>query len=748
MRDGAKTACLLASTTLATFLLAGCGGGGGGGSQSVSIPAPPPVQSQPSSAPPTPPPPAPAPATQAPPTALFDTEEYRRSNSAASHGAIKAYEKGASGKGVTVAVLDSGVNGTLPAFRGRIAANSQDVVWDGAFDRGISDTIGHGTAVASIIAGAKDGQSTMGVAFESTILSLNTATCDAWRQCQHFHSDLAKALDIARDSGARIVNMSLGGDGMSGELLSAIDRATTAGMVIVISAGNDGQISPSDFALAAARDAGKGRVIIAGAMDGDRRLADFSNAAGAGADWFLVALGAGVNAHDQNGQAGTYNGTSYSAPVISGAAALLAGAFPHLTGGQIVEILLTTADDAGPVGDDYLYGQGILNIERAFAPLGEVKLAGLSAVVLDGYRRAYRMDLPTGIGQAPVSRPLGGIVHGGNMQIAEVSAGPLALSVTSLRGERPDGIAHAAAMRLGEEQGRQARLVAGIAMSRLSPRTRLALGLSESGAVLQRRLADAAPDAFLVARGTLAQSGFRQRPGNSLGMRHALGGTGLTLTSEHGRIVEPWLARRVDDEPGYRASSVTLDRRVGPHALTLGITRMTEARTLLGGAFSADYYRGRAASTFVDAGADLALGNGWTSSLAWRAGRTGVPSSGMLVDGGALWTNAFSFDLARTGAFSASDRIAFRVSQPLRVETGGLSMRLPVSYDYATGGTGFGRHMLNLAPTGREIDYEVSYAAPMLGGSLAANAFARTQPGHVAARGADVGAVFRFNRSF
>src|SRR3546814_20546781 len=71
-----------------------------------------------------------------------------------------------------------------------------------------------------------------------------------------------------------------------------------------------------------------------------------------------------------------FSGTSYSAPVISGAAALLASAFPNLTGAQIVELLLSTADDAGVSGRDAVFGHGILNIARAFQPQGRPSLAG------------------------------------------------------------------------------------------------------------------------------------------------------------------------------------------------------------------------------------------------------------------------------------------------------------------------------------------------------------------------------------
>src|SRR3546814_17365711 len=69
--------------------------------------------------------------------------------------------------------------------------------------------------------------------------------------------------------------------------------------------------------------------------------------------------------------------------------------------------------------------------------------------------------------------------------------------------------------------------------------------------------------------------------------------------------------------------------------------------------------------------------------------------------------------------------------QPLRVTSGGFDLTLPVSYDYATGAVGSERRFFNLAPTGREIDFEAAYSAGLMGGDLGLNAFYRTAPAHI-----------------
>jgi subtilisin family serine protease len=116
--------------------LAACGAGG---SEAPLIPAPP-------VAPPPPPPPP------TPPQIDYDTAEYQRSNAATAIKALSAYSKGATGEGVTIALVDSGVNPALPEFAGKISSSSQDV----AGTRGMGDDDGHGTAVAAILVAARN----------------------------------------------------------------------------------------------------------------------------------------------------------------------------------------------------------------------------------------------------------------------------------------------------------------------------------------------------------------------------------------------------------------------------------------------------------------------------------------------------------------------------------------------------------------------------------------------------------------
>jgi hypothetical protein len=125
-----------------------------------------------------------------------------------------------------------------------------------------------------------------------------------------------------------------------------------------------------------------------------------------------------------------------------------------------------------------------------------------------------------------------------------------------------------------------------------------------------------------------------------------------------------------------------------------------------------------------------------------------MAGTGALVDQGRLSTDAWSFDLAKHGAFGSGDKLAFRLMQPLRVSAGGLSLSVPTSYDYATGAVGYQIRQFSLAPTGREIDYELAYSTRAFGGSLGANLFLRTDPGHIEAMDSDLGGAIRFTLGF
>lgn len=768
MKPNHRRNVLILSVGVAALVLGGCGGGGTGTSPGPSPIAPPPPAAPPPPPPPPPAPPAPVPPPP-PPATNFDDSEYRRSNAAVSSRAITAWNSGATGQNVKVGVVDTGINPNLSEFAGRIDPASRDVV----ASRGVTDTEGHGTAVSATIAAARNGTQNVGVAFSSTILSLNTSNpnnCDE-DGCKHNDSDIARAIDIAVANNARVINISLGGDSVGTSMLNAVRRASAAGVVIVMSAGNDGTANPGVFATSSAA-AGVNNVIIAGAIDDQRNLASFSNHAGTGAPFYLAALGVRVRTIDHTGTGFLYSGTSFSAPVITGAAALLASAFPNLSGAQIVSILLNSADDAGAPGTDADFGRGILNIERAFQPQGATKMAGsgvpvpdtgngdaagpmgdaraaagqmAGAIILDGYSRAFAVDLATSLARAPQEEPLAQGLQG-SLHTATMGRAGTAVSITVDRKSSRQPWVGMAQLGLTYEDSRRARILSGLMLSRLDRKTAFAMGISESGKTLQQRLEGRAGNAFLVARDPMSRMGFFGDKATSIGVRRDLGPVALTLTGERGQVRRPGFNRLLA-QPPYSIGSLTLDRGLGRAHVSLGATRLEERDTVFGGRVSDAFARGGSTSWFADAGASWDLGRGWSANGNYRRGWTNMPGAG-LGQRGRLSTDAWSFDLAKGNALFAADRFALRLMQPLRVRSGGFDLSLPVSYDYSDGKVGYEQRFFNLAPSGREIDLEAAYAMRLLTGQLSFNAFMRRQPGHIEAADSDVGAALRFNVGF
>jgi hypothetical protein len=680
--------------------------------------------------------------------------------------AIQAYDKGATGKGITAAIIDGGFGQNTSMFAGRIHAASTDV----AGSRGIIGGGNHGTSVASIIGAAKDNVGMHGIAFDATLMMIRADTPGSGG----FFDDAntAKAIDHAVQNGARVINISFGQNGpWSAEVVAAIDRATAAGLIIVFAAGNGGGANPPESHWIATQTQARGQVIVVGgANEAGTDLTPSSNRAGVTANFFMAALGQNSPTYMGDGTLVNVNATSFTAPVVAGAVALLAQSFPNLTGQQIANLLLTTASDMGAAGTDSVYGRGLLNLTKAFAPQGAATLAGSStpisltsngvlsaamgdaagdlkgAVFLDSYARAYQMDLSRTLSPAARDAPLQAAL-GGSHRLSSARLGPLAVSITSSRALHGQPDARLQQMELSPEQARTAKAIAATAVARLSAKTSVAFGFSEGGRALQQGLSEQQGNAFLVARDPVGGNGMQARPGSSLGLRHALGPLALSVTAEGGEVHEIYRTQHFG-RSGYRTTALIADGQLGRVRFSLGGSILDEEATVLGGRFSSSFWTGGSTSWFTDGTASLRLGGGWGAYASYRYGRTSIPGSGALIAGGRLSSNAFAFDLTRAGAFTPGDKIGFRIMQPLRVRTGGMDVNLPVSYDYASREVGYQHRFFNLAPTGREIDYEISYGTQLLGGSIAANAFVRTDAGHIDWMKNDVGGALRFTLGF
>lgn len=742
-----------------------------------STPPPPPI-APPPPVPPPPPPPPPPPVI--PPVGSFDTAEYRGSNALVQAQAISAYDAGANagGLGVIAAVVDSGVVPSNAEFAGRIHPNSRDI----AGTRGLGDDGNHGSQVAGVLLGARNGSASHGVAFNATLLALRTdnpGSCEAPNPvvqggCFHEYNNIATAVDVARTTGARVVNLSIVGPAASSQLLAAVDRATAAGIIIVIAAGNERTLDPTELAQLANGPGARGLVIVAGALDGtNAALTGFSARAGNTATRFLGAAGLSVRTVNSAGAQSTVSGTSFAAPVISGAVALLAQTFPNLSGAQIVDLLFRTANDLGAAGNDTTFGGGALNLARAFAPQGPTALAGsaipvtlggsngvtsgaigdggrggAAAVVLDSFGRAYNVDLGGSIGSAPLTRKLApSLSIGGRGVAASLGGAQVALSVGASRG----GSALDALL-LSPQDRDAARVLAGSVVTRLGRDTQIGFGFGKSSAALLDQLTLRHGAAFLAAERASDSLGFYQKPGAAYAIGHRFSGFLISASLESGRE-RPFesgltLSPR-GNERGYRYDRLSLgaDRQFGALALGGRLTRHEEADTVLGARFSPLIGNG-AISWFADASARLAIARNWELGALWRQGWTRVAAGGARERSDRLRANAWSFDVTRDRLFGKFDSLSLRIAQPLRISKGGLNLTLPTGYDYATQTATFGVSRINLAPQGHELDVEAAYSLPFAGGSLGTNLYWRKDPGNIAATPNDIGGAVRVSFGF
>jgi hypothetical protein len=415
---------------------------------------------------------------------------------------------------------------------------------------------------------------------------------------------------------------------------------------------------------------------------------------------------------------------------------------------------------------DSIYGHGRLNIATAMQPLGQTSMAdsqvpvstsgngdlpaacgdctatgqSLGAIILDGYNRAYVLNLAATLRRADQDHPLSRAIQTG-FRSGAASAGPVSVAMTI---RERHGLAQGFSVErlgIGPDDARKARLVAGSAIARMGNKTAVALGFAEGAKAMERRLSRVGAGDFLIAKDVAGDTGFLASRDGSVAVRREFGRTGVTLSGETGDV---WQEIRTSATGSpYRLTSLTVDRTFGSSRLSAGISRLEEKQTLLGGRMGAALGGGGSSSLFLDVEARRRLGGGWSAGLTARRGWTSFAA-------GNFETGAYAFDLAKTGVLGANDRLGFRVAQPLRIERGGFATWLPTSSDYSTETATSSLERFSLRPSGRELDGELSYGSTLLGGNawFGGNLFYRRQPGHIADTNDDAGAAVRFTLSF
>ncbi|MEU0753060.1 type VII secretion-associated serine protease mycosin [Streptomyces albogriseolus] len=285
------------------------------------------------------------------------------------------------GAGVTVAVLDTGVEADHPDLDGNVL-EGKDLVGFGARE-GDEAWARHGTAMAGIIAGhghgPGNGDGVLGVAPEARILPVRVILEDkdpARAKARSTRGNaLAEGIRWAADHGADVINLSLGDDSASAHPEQgedeAIQYALRKGVVVVASAGNGGE--KGDRISYPAAYPG---VIAATAVDRYGTRAPFSTRR-----WYATVSAPGVDVIIADPDHKYYEGwgTSAAAAFVSGAVALVKAAHPDLTPAQIKRLLEDTARNAPAAGRDDSRGFGFIDPAAAIEAAGRLKPEGLRA---------------------------------------------------------------------------------------------------------------------------------------------------------------------------------------------------------------------------------------------------------------------------------------------------------------------------------------------------------------------------------
>ncbi|NIK54742.1 S8 family serine peptidase [Kribbella shirazensis] len=293
-----------------------------------------------------------------------------------------------------VAVLDTGVDAGHPDLVGHLVPGYNAV--SSTRPNPVDDN-GHGTMTLGIIAaGANNVEGVAGVGWNVKAMPVKVLDANG----EGYDADVAEGIYWAVDHGAKVINMSLGGPGDNPILHEAVAYAVAESVTVVAAAGNDGSADlqyPASYPEAiavAATDA-------SGSLTSFSSFGDWVDIAAPG--WDILTTGSRALTDPDYLPYWYCTGTSCSAPIVAGVAALVKNKWPTLTPDQVAQRLEGLARDAGPRGTDPYYGHGILD---AYAALGGRFAPDFPTAVADGNDQPSRAT-PVQALEAPVTSTIG-----------------------------------------------------------------------------------------------------------------------------------------------------------------------------------------------------------------------------------------------------------------------------------------------------------------------------------------------------
>ena len=652
------------------------------------------------------------------------------------------------GAGVTIGVLDTGVDLEHPSIAGNGNRKVTETFTPGAVEETLADEglLSHGTAVASVAAGARTDADTAhhGVAWgaDLAVFALELGSGDGvYRPVPVEVLAIVDAEDAAlygqvfswRDGDRKvdILNLSLGYTGLidryseedlrdnySNAIATFAQADAEEKVILVWAAGNShgdecapsvvegcprgalNAVSVSILAGLAARiEELQGHSVAVVALNPvDGRIASFSNRCGIAADFCIAAPGEQVRSAYFGNVAPSFasrdyanlRGTSLAAPLVSGGLALMKQLFrDQLSNRDLVTRLFETADRSGFYADSAIYGQGSMDLGAATSPVGVLEVPAGASVGENGFRLlSTRLSSGTALGDG-LRRSLASR----DIMALDALGAPFWYGLGSVT-TAAQGPSVTARLRgfLGES-------------------TRGGGGAGEGGG--------AAPLSLHATR-VQAQADIR---GSHLAL--AEGAVKATLAGQGGLSASAFTTKGIRGRTPTVGAALGWRRPGSPLGLRGGW--IGERETLLGSVAEGAFGTLAGDTSFVGVDAHTDLG-GWRVGANAELGLVAPAAGGGLVTRVfPLATSAFAFHATR--ALAAAGAVRFSVSQPLRVERGRASLTVPVSRTKA-GAVGYEAVSAGLAPSGRQMDLAGQWRRPLAEGELRLGTVLSLRPGH------------------
>ena len=676
--------------------------------------------------------------------------------------ASAAYARGATGDGIKVAVLDTGVK--TANTDGSTNTNHSDLGQvvnftsgsDARFsDNTPNDNQGHGTHVAGIIGATKNNSGMHGIAYDADLYIFRNMDTNGVGNETHFSNAMQGAINAGVDIMNNSYGVAFGSDGVhdgdrfigthcsnasSCETLigstfyGKLEAAGSAGIINVWAAGNETNTQVLAVAGSAIYDDDfKETTVIVVATDtyGDfgggvdaNSIASFSNRCGIAASICIAAPGSSVWATTNNGSYGTKSGTSMAAPLVAGGLAIIKQEFSSLTNAQVVDRLFATATDTGIYATSSTYGHGMMNLNAATTAVAGLQTIGGGNLLDDPSTSYYDLVNNSFTSSAAFSNALMSALDGETMEVYDSF-------------DRANFKTNVSSFFTSGSYTSQNTIENH--MLRLQPKnTKKTLNKNLYGSFTVETDGNYIESSMFQSTGDFLALGFNQSTNSFENAVDPLFNFFNDSNFGNNYLANPYFntGSGQDYFMSFNSnSSFGFDTFTNANGNDLGLafnlnplSNLDEGKSNAGDlqiVFGANYEQNKflnSTSTGVFATGDLSntnftgvkykknLGNDFTFVGSGFAGYTYIDKAAdSYIDSSTpLLTSEFTLGLAKGNFLKDDQRIGFFVNQPQRVEDGSLNLRVPTSSDRDRTVT-YSNLNVDLEPDARQINFDIVF---------------------------------------